>query len=57
MIGVWLFPTVLWVCLQFVIVVFPDHTHLLFFEKLTKQSLEYYYKVAAEKIFAFAQIE
>ena len=28
-----LFPTflvVLWVCLQFVIVVFPDHTHLLF---------------------------
>ena len=23
-------PTVLWVGLQFVIVVFPDHTHLLF---------------------------
>ena len=24
----WLFLTVLWVCLQCVIVVFPDHTHL-----------------------------
>ena len=28
-IGVWLFFAVPWVCLQFVIVVFPDHTHLL----------------------------
>ena len=27
---VWLFFTMPWVCLQFVIVVFPDHTHLLF---------------------------
>ena len=27
---VWLFLAVAWVCLQFVIVVFPDHTHLLF---------------------------
>ena len=27
---VWLFLTVQRVCLQFVIVVFPDHTHLLF---------------------------
>ena len=26
----WLYLTVLWACLQFVIVVFPDHTHLLF---------------------------
>ena len=25
----WLFLAVLWVCHQFVIVVFPDHTHLL----------------------------
>ena len=24
---VWLFLAVSWVCLQFVIVVFPDHTH------------------------------
>ena len=27
----WLFLAVPWVCPQFVIVVFPDHTHLLFF--------------------------
>ena len=27
---VWLFLEVPWVCLLFVIVVFPDHTHLLF---------------------------
>ena len=26
----WLFLTVLWVGLQYVIVVFPDHTHLLY---------------------------
>ena len=31
MIVVWLFSVVPWVGLQFVIVVFPDHTHLLFF--------------------------
>ena len=30
MIVVWRFLAVPWVCLQFVIVVFPDHTHLLF---------------------------
>ena len=27
---VWLFLAVPWVCLRFVIVVFPDQTHLLF---------------------------
>ena len=27
---VWLFLMMPWVCLQFVIVAFPDHTHLLF---------------------------
>ena len=27
---VWLFLSVPWICLQFVIVVFPDYTHLLF---------------------------
>ena len=27
---VWLFLVVPWVCLQFMFVVFPDHTHLLF---------------------------
>ena len=31
---VWLFPAVPWVCLQFVIVVFSDHTHLLFLKQL-----------------------
>ena len=30
MMAEWLFLAVLWGCLQFVIVVFPDHTHLLF---------------------------
>ena len=33
MIVVWLFLAMPWVCLQFVIVVFPDHNHLLFFFK------------------------
>ena len=27
---VWLLPAVPWICLRFVIVVFPDHTYLLF---------------------------
>ena len=27
----WLFLAVPWCCLRFVIVAFPDHTHLLFF--------------------------
>ena len=30
-IDVWVFLEEPWVCLQFVIVVFPDHTHLLYF--------------------------
>ena len=30
---VWLFLAVPWVCLQFVVVVFSDHTHLLFQKK------------------------
>ena len=28
----WLFLAVLWGCLRFVIMVFPDHTHLLFLQ-------------------------
>ena len=28
----WLFLAVPWGCLRFVVVVFPDHTHLLFFK-------------------------
>ena len=34
-----LFLTVPQGCLQFVIVVFPDHTHLLFFKKLGESSI------------------
>ena len=30
---VWLFITMTWICLQFVIVVFPDYTHSLFLTK------------------------
>ena len=30
---VWLFLAVPWVCLQLVILVLPDHTHLLFFSR------------------------
>ena len=33
---VWLFLSMSWVCLQFVFVVFPDHTHLLLFQCLPK---------------------
>ena len=25
--GLWLFLAVLWICMRFVIVVYPDHTH------------------------------
>ena len=33
----WLFLAVPWGCLRFVIVVFPDHTHLLFLRKFRGQ--------------------
>ena len=33
----WLFLTVLWAGLQYVIVVFPDHTHLIFYKVLLCQ--------------------
>ena len=36
----WLFLTVPWGCLQFVIVVFPDHTHLLFLNFSFKNFVE-----------------
>ena len=36
---VWLFLAVPWVCLQFVIVVFPDHTHLLFLKILLQEGI------------------
>ena len=38
----WLFLTVPWVCLRFVIVVFPDHTHLLFLKFLITCHLLFY---------------
>ena len=38
LIVVCLFLAVPWVCLQFVTVVFPDHTHLLFFKQLKVRS-------------------
>ena len=36
----WLFLAVSWVFLQFVIVVFPDHTHLLFFDVVYRTMLK-----------------
>ena len=33
-IALWLFLTMPWGCIQFVIVVFPDHTHILFLKGL-----------------------
>ena len=39
-IAVWLFLTLSWVGLKFVIVVFPDHTHLLFL-MIVSPDLEY----------------
>ena len=36
----WLFLTVPWVCLQFVIVIFSDHTHLLFLTETTNTDLK-----------------
>ena len=45
---VWLFLAVPWVCLRFVIVVFPDHTHLLFFSTvhMTKDNVVIYRVIA-----------
>ena len=31
---VWLFLAMPWICLRFVIMVFPDHTHLLLFKSI-----------------------
>ena len=38
-VAVWLFLAEPWVCLQFVIVVFPDHTHLLFLVCILEKQL------------------
>ena len=46
MIVVWLFLAVPWVCLQFLIVVFPNHTHSLFLiRKLDKWCVFYDFRV------------
>ena len=45
MIVVWLFLSMPRVCLQFVIVLFPDHTHLLFLGDLTKMFLKSFYSI------------
>ena len=48
-----LFLAVPWGCLQFVIVVFPDHTHLLFLQKYLKNSgITFYDKKNAIFIYA-----
>ena len=46
---VWLFLPVPWVCLQFVIVVFPYHTHLLFLFRKTIS-----YMLSADHVFVEA---
>ena len=54
----WLFLTVPWGCLLFVIVVFPDHTHLLFCINLfdTLQPIQHCkVKARCEKILDNAQ--
>ena len=38
---VWLFLTLPWVGLQFVIVVIPDHTHLLFWYQVFKHKMKF----------------
>ena len=49
---VWLFLAVPWVCLLFVIVVFPDHTQLIFFWLLVVSMYAWsVYKIAAVAAF------
>ena len=55
-----LFLKVPWGCLRFVIVVFPDHTHLLFFELLRKELhfqglLQFPYHIVIYVCYAFAR--
>ena len=58
---VWLFLTMPRVCLQFVIVVFPDHTHLIFSFNNTSTSLllgrrQYYVKFMATQSFVLTTV-
>ena len=45
LIAVWLFLVVPWVCLQFVIVVFPDHTHIIFQRKIVNIILPIHFNI------------
>ena len=47
----WLFLAVAWGCLQFVIVVFPEHTHLLFLTLFYKRffSFPFFFKFTFSK--------
>ena len=47
---VWLFLTMTWVCLQFVIVVFPDHTRLLFLSPILNLYKTYLTNIRDKKI-------
>ena len=49
-IGVWHFLAVAWVCLQFVIEVFPDHTHLLLFYQIFEMGILAYISCDFENI-------
>ena len=46
---VWLFLAVPWVCLQFVIVVFPDDTHLLLMQSVASDLGLYYLSMSHKK--------
>ena len=52
---VWLFFVVPWVCLQFVIVVLPDHTHLLFLlsQKAWEKFCKLYFCIRIGPLFKF----
>ena len=56
MIVVWLFLTMPLVCLQFVIVLFPDHTHLLFFEYIYVKYIKYLILIRARNYNASAEL-
>ena len=44
-----LFLAVPWGCLRFVIVVFPDHTHLLFFILLARTLIRYHLELSCDR--------
>ena len=46
---VWLFLAVLWVCLQIVIMVLPDHTHLLLLQSVASDHGLYYLSMSHKK--------